>query len=458
MQRFYRPWYLGEPFAAAWGKSAQSRAVCRRGPARLEDRLPVILAQGPILAISAFGASGLEPHTVANQIPEDKLIQSTSLPPHTLFVPMNHHDDYPYPPIAVTPMFRGVRVEEFFVLNLCCGHRRAGDIEDLSKEVAAFLPFKLWVISIDIVSGNDAHDLMNATSVRRIRENIKSGRIHFWVIGIPCKTWTAVRFRELLTLLGQKGPRPFRSAEEPRALRHLTKREYRQLYVGNTLLQTTGSLVADSLEAGVGGIVEHLDEPSQKAYPSIWRLPVFRRVAAHPQARVVSFEQGPLGQSSTKPTRFLAIGCGHIKQYIDMLSSSSFRPGGLTSIVDSNGGFSTSKLKTYPPRLNGAIILAFLHAALASRIDDCSDEFPRVMFSVVDAVLARCNSISDANLVLADHQPTLAESHPIHTFMQCPDRQAGRGPDLLECTHISVCRNVGLGTSSPKDVKYKRTK
>ena len=200
---------------------------------------------------------------------------------------MNHHDDYPYPPIAVTPMFRGVRVEEFFVLNLCCGHRRAGDIEDLSKEVAAFLPFKLWVISIDIVSGNDAHDLMNATSVRRIRENIKSGRIHFWVIGIPCKTWTAVRFRELLTLLGQKGPRPFRSAEEPRALRHLTKREYRQLYVGNTLLQTTGSLVADSLEAGAGGIVGHQDEPSQKAYPSIWRLPVFRRVAAHPQLKPV---------------------------------------------------------------------------------------------------------------------------------------------------------------------------
>ena len=72
-----------------------------------------------------------------------------------------------------------------------------------------------------------------------------------------------------MTLLGKMGPRPLRSGHEPWALRHLTKREYRQLHVGNTLLQTTGSLVADSLEAGVGGIVEHPDEPSQKTYPSI---------------------------------------------------------------------------------------------------------------------------------------------------------------------------------------------
>ena len=337
-------------------------------------------------------------------------------------------------------MFRGVRVEELFVLNLCCGHRRAGDIEDLSKEVAALLPFKLWVICIDIVSGNDAHDLMNATSVRCIREHIKSGRIHFWVIGPPCETWTAVRFRELLTLLGKKGPRPLRSGQEPWALRHLTKREYRQLHVGNTLLQTTGSLVADSLEAGVGGIVEHPDEPSQKTYPSIWRLPVFKRVAAHPQARVVSFEQGPLGQSSIKPTRFLAIGCGHIKQYIDMFSSSSLRPGKLTSIVDPNGEFSTSKLKTCPPRLNGAILLSFLHTALASRTEDCSDEFPRVMLSAVNAVLVRCNSISDANLVFSDHQPTLAESHPLHAFSQWPHREAGRGRDFSSAhTSLFAC-------------------
>ena len=81
--------------------------------------------------------------------------------------------------------------------------------------------------------------------------------------------------------------------------------------------------------------------------------------------------------------------------------------------------------------------LVYLHAALASRIDDCSDEFPRVMFSAVDAVLARCNSISDANLVFAAHQPALAESHPLHTFIQWPDRQAGRGRDFSSA-HTSL--------------------
>ena len=125
-----------------------------------------------------------------------------------------------------------------------------------------------------------------------------------------------------------------RSAAESWGLRHLTKREYAQFNVGNTLLQTTGSLVSDSLDAGVGGIVEHPDEPSQSAYPSIWRLPFFSRVLKHPQTRAVSFAQGPLCQASTKPTRLFAISCGHIKQYIDILSSASARPGALTTIVD----------------------------------------------------------------------------------------------------------------------------
>ena len=94
----------------------------------------------------------------------------------------------------------------------------------------------------------------------------------------------------------------------------------------------------------------------------------------------------------------------------------------------------------HPPRLNGAILLAFLHTALASRIDECTDEFPRVMLSAVDAVLARCNSISDANLVFSDHQPTLAESHPLHTFIQWPDRQAGRGRDFSSAhTSLLAC-------------------
>jgi hypothetical protein len=325
------------------------------------------------------------------------------------------------------------------MLNLCCGHRRAGDIEDLSKVIAPLLPFNLWVISIDIVSGNSSHDVMGHDSVRKIREHIRSGRVRFWIIGPPCETWTAVRFRDLLLLLGKKGPRPLRSAAEPWGLRHLTKREYAQLYVGNTLLQTTGSLVSDSLDAGVGGIVEHPDEPSESSYPSIWRLPFFSRVLKHPQARAVRFAQGPLGQASKKPTRFLAINCGHIKQYIDILSSASARPGGLTTILDKSGEFSTSKLKTYPPRCNGAILLAFAHTALASRSGESSVEFSQIMFAAIDSIVLHCDRIADeaSSLVFHDHQPSLAESHPLHAFIQWPNRQAGRGRDFSSA-HTSL--------------------
>lgn len=190
---------------------------------------------------------------------------------------------------------------------------------------------------------------------------------------------------------------------------------------------------------GVGGIVEHPDEPSESSYPSIWRLPFFSRVLKHPQARAVRFAQGPLGQASKKPTRFLAINCGHIKQYIDILSSASARPGGLTTILDKSGEFSTSKLKTYPPRCNGAILLAFAHTALASRSGESSVEFSQIMFAAIDSIVLHCDRIADeaSSLVFHDHQPSLAESHPLHAFIQWPNRQAGRGRDFSSA-HTSL--------------------
>jgi hypothetical protein len=87
LQRFYKPWYVGEPSMAAWGKASQSNAVCRKGPAVVEDRLKVLRGAGPLLSPFDFGDTSLEPHLVADQVPDSQIPAST-LPPHNVSVPL----------------------------------------------------------------------------------------------------------------------------------------------------------------------------------------------------------------------------------------------------------------------------------------------------------------------------------------------------------------------------------
>ena len=126
--------------------------------------------------------------------------------------------------------------------------------------------FCIWFIAIDIVSGKPEHNLANDDCFARILGLINSLRIHGWVIGPPCETWTAIRFLEMLA---SKGPRPLRSASSPWALPNLSRREFAQLGIGNSLLRVALTLCVESLGRGMSGLVEHPEEPANVSYPSI---------------------------------------------------------------------------------------------------------------------------------------------------------------------------------------------
>ena len=199
---------------------------------------------------------------------------------------------------------------DFFVLNVCSGHRRAGEVQDLASTINWPVGFRVWFISVDIVSGNPSRNLADSIAFDSI---ISHPSAHPWVDDwSPCQTWTAIRFLEMI---GGKGPRPLRSARSPWSLPDLSRREYAQLSIGNSLLRCALSLAFESLCTGLSGVIEHPDGPENVDYPSIW-LEIMKRLDQHEKAHSFSFTQGPLGQVSPKPTRFLAVNLSKCSEYI----------------------------------------------------------------------------------------------------------------------------------------------
>ena len=126
---------------------------------------------------------------------------------------------------------RLVSTVEFFVLNLCCGHRRAGDIADLCTRVGMCAGFRLWIVSVDIVTGNPEHNLASVKSFQGLLKHLRAGRVHAWIIGPPCETWSRARFRAIvkawMAAAGRgSGPRPLWSLDTSWALPSLSVREY----------------------------------------------------------------------------------------------------------------------------------------------------------------------------------------------------------------------------------------
>lgn len=319
---------------------------------------------------------------------------------------------------------------DFFILNLCSGHRQAGDMDDLCSHATWPAAFRVWFICVDIVSGNAEHDLTNRGAFANILLHVRAGRVHGFVIGPPCETWTAIRFLEML---GGKGPRPLRSASSLWGLPNLSRREYAQIEIGNILLRCAVELVIEVLSVGLCGLVEHPDEPSNPEYPAIWKLQIVRRMKMHKHARIVSFKQGPLGQASPKPTRLLTANLPRLEEYIASFSSPHFNPSPVqVRTIEADGSFATAKLKTYPPRLNAVIIMSFVDR-LARTTSVAPADRDTALKGIFSSMMARCVDIETTKTDAFSEQkdpPYACSKHPLATLASWPDREAGRGKDF----------------------------
>ena len=84
-------------------------------------------------------------------------------------------------------------------------------------------------------------------------------------------------------------------------------REYRQLEIGNLLLQCSVNLILESIPFATSGVLDRPDCLREGHIPSIWKLDIVKRLAIHSSADQLSFLHGSLGQASLKPTRYHAV-------------------------------------------------------------------------------------------------------------------------------------------------------
>ena len=185
-------------------------------------------------------------------------------------------------------------------------------------------------------------------------------------------------------------------------------------------------------------------------------------ISQMPEASQVSFFQGPLGQKSPKPTRFLTLRLPWMQRAITALSeprlaqAASSHSGEIFEVgPDCKKRFDTASLKVYAPRLCGAMALTFW-AAFAMRIHPehvVSAEFNRLS----KIIAARCDGISesstvvhrqDNDILLPKHCVTcsLAKQRSWHGRRFCREEEGerlSRWPlhPLVFCRHIFALSN-----------------
>ena len=406
---------------ARYGKGHNGNAIYRRGPPRDKDRLPIVRRSGPRIPLEHPAAPGIADGLFYNVIEEAP--PPVAAPPGSALNMMLQHS-----------LERLICTVNFFVLNLCCGHRRAGDIADMCARLVFPAAMHIWIISVDIVSGNPEHNLASESRFSVLLGHIRAGRVHAWIIGPPCETWSRARFRQILDML-RRAPRPLRAPETPWCLENLGQREYQQLTIGNILLQCSVQLILESIPVRCSGVLEHPDCPQEPHIPSIWKLEILRRLRAHASSDQFSFLQGPLGQVAPKPTRFHAVHLPEIRPIIHKLSNFSRRYASSGDQFDADGSFSTAKLKSYPPLLNGSFVLS-LAQRFSSIVAISADERREFLESAERIIVGRASFIDHA----PEHHDDLSfveqpldiidKDHALHSFAAWPDRHAARGKDF----------------------------
>ncbi len=261
---------------------------------------------------------------------------------------------------------RPLRRRTLFLLNLFCGARRQGDIQE-QFELAGSLHsshFSVFVLSVDVVIDPVRCDLTNAGTLEQWRQHIRAGRIAGVGGGPPCETWSAARH-------SAGGPPPLRDWARPWGLAGCTARQSQQLDIGNFLLMALLDLMLECALSGGAAWMEHpapaVWEPG--AVPS-WATAPLECLRRAPGVAFTSFDQCEHGQSARAPTVILSAGMASLPGLLLATPGGGkcSHPRGTHRRllgVDATGAFRTAAKKTYPPALCQCIAAGMRDSLLA---------------------------------------------------------------------------------------------
>ena len=283
----------------------------------------------------------------------------------------------------------------------------------------------VFVISADIISGNDLHDIFIDKNAQNLLELVRCGRLPASIKGPPCETFTKVRFRDT----GQRNqPRPLRSVALLWGLLQLRVREHEQVFVSNLLLQYALDIFLCLVQNMGVSVIEHPSDPGD-GYPAIWKLPEVRRLLLLGAVDRVHFLQGPLGQVSPKPTMLLVARLPSLRSCIHDMSLSAFlRRAKVLEVFNADASFATAATKTYPARMCAATFLAIWRTFAAQVIPAIA------LHEGYAQCLLQCTALCCRSEAGDGLQPKLAlradADFRLHDLAVWPDVDASLGSDF----------------------------
>ena len=256
--------------------------------------------------------------------------------------------------IPTDPKLRNFLPTELIVLHLFSGRRRERDIQMELERLPLPSGTVMTVVSVDVAIDPARCDLSQGKQQKLWYDLIRGGFVAGLYGGPPCESWSIARWESLPDKL-QRGPRPVRCDPQLWGLSSLSKREGKQVSIGNVLMFFC--LRAVLLQALSGGFswLEHPRNPHKggtrhtKA-PSIWMTQIVRWFEETNLFVFLDVLQGFFGADSPKPTTLMLSGVELTKaQHCEQRMRSAVCATG-SNIGLKEGKWRTSHLKEYPPQ------------------------------------------------------------------------------------------------------------
>ena len=264
----------------------------------------------------------------------------------------------------------------YLVLYFCSGQRRPDDFQDHFEQLNLTANLPIIVLSIDVVNDVKLGDLTNADTIAFWINNCLNGIIAAILGSPPCETWCAGRFNQLLD--GKPGPRPLRSITQPWGVNGLTRREQRQIDLGNALLRTQLLFMHIGAVCNIPVVSEH---PAPAHWlpqaPSNWFLQEVSWLFDEGIADRNLVHQCMLGAKALKPTILAAVQLGQLKHNIQLLPNQGLCDKSHQHVKlkgrDADGNFVTAPFKQYQSPLNFLLAKSFMdklqHRFTAAHVD-----------------------------------------------------------------------------------------
>jgi hypothetical protein len=168
-------------------------------------------------------------------------------------------------------------------LLLCSGEPKDFDIAFYLRQFLLEAGVSAHVATIDPAC-HALLDLVNAKFVRQLDLDASNGRFCACFASPPCSTVSAVRHR---LLSGKRGPRPFRSRQDPlKPLKYSSKKERYQCLLGAHLFGVCMDLLYRVACASGWAGFEHPADRGVESYPSFCNSSIMQHMLNNIESRV----------------------------------------------------------------------------------------------------------------------------------------------------------------------------